>query len=132
MDLDKQALDTWITCEQPDNVWFLSDYREQTQHPGKYEGEHPMVPFLDMNDVWDEVGGDVKTFMWFGRAGKWIVTENDQGFMSGRKFPTVSAAKTAFKIWNEMYDDACPAVSDDECITFINAIATGPTKRGTP
>ena len=79
--------------------------------PGKYEGEVPMVAWLDAHsECADEDSGDCEAPMgWCSRFAKWILRGDSQGFVSGYKWTTEDQAKTAFRdfdleysIW---YDD---------------------------
>jgi hypothetical protein len=67
----------------------MKEKYDSCKYPGKYEGESPMVQFIMENDLFDATDGDVEAPCgWFGRAGKWAIGENSQGFASGYKYPT--------------------------------------------
>jgi hypothetical protein len=92
---------------------MFTEYKEIVSHPGRLEHEHPMVAYIDTNDLYNETDGDVQSPTgWFGQAGKWIVTVSSQGFVYGHKFDTLAQAsdemallKDAFSEWADPWDD---------------------------
>ena len=51
------------------------------EHPGRYEGLPPVAVFiLEQNrlDIWD--GEAESPYGWFGVAGRWLFTQDGQGF----------------------------------------------------
>lgn len=64
--------------------------RADVARPGKFEGEHPMVPIL-----WDVflMGGADEDDGELVRIGRWTLRENDQGFVIGARHPTVADAE---------------------------------------
>lgn len=91
---------------------MLAEYKAMVTRPGRYEGEHPMVAYIDYGRGWyDEIGGDVDSpFGWYGRAGKWIITADGNGFVYGRKQRSEDAAKRIIdnleEQYGKWYDDA--------------------------
>ena len=72
---------------------MFTEYKEMVSYPGRLENEHPMVAYIDTHDLYDETDGDVESPTgWFGQAGKWIITVNSQGFVTGHKFTTLAQA----------------------------------------
>ena len=83
---------------------MFSEYKQRTAMSGQYEGECPMVPYIDMNDLYDETTGDVTSPMgWTGRAGRWLLFQGSQGFIWGNKFPTLGDAKQTFSQVDDEY-----------------------------
>jgi len=62
--------------------------RDAVRHPGRFEGQSPMVPLLydlslnGIEDDWDSFGEDGYVDYWY-QLGRWTVHVNDQGFISG-------------------------------------------------
>lgn len=74
--------------------------------PGAYEGESPIVVWIDTNDYYDESSGDVESPTgWFGRAGKWLILHDDRGFVSGTKLATEDEAKRQYEILESAYSN---------------------------
>jgi hypothetical protein len=71
--------------------------RETVLHSSKFEGEHPMVPFLyekslnGWEDDFVDFGGD-GFVSYYSRIGRWILYHDDQGFVYGRRYGSVEAA----------------------------------------
>ena len=86
------------------DTYTLTECRELVRRPGKFKGEHPMVPFLlDRPECADEDGGDTESYLWFVRFGRWLLTENDQGFVHGTKFDTEDEARAEFERMEDEY-----------------------------
>lgn len=63
-----------------------------------------MVAYVDMRDVYDEVNGQVDAPTgWFGIAGKWAITIDEQGFVHGVKWPALSDARGWFAAMQREY-----------------------------
>lgn len=97
---------------------YLDDTRSPRRHVvgalGKYEGEPPIVVYIDVHDCYDETSGDVEAPTgWFGRAGRWIVTHDSFGFVHGTKAGTLDEARKLFESLNAEYDE-WSADDDDE------------------
>lgn len=85
---------------------MFKQYAEMVQGSGRYEGESPMVAFIDENDLYDETSGDVESPTgWFGRAGRWLVTISSQGFVYGHRFASVALAKDEYESLDLMFAD---------------------------
>ena len=73
------------------------DARDAVSHPGKFEGQNPMVPILDAisldggEDDYANLCGD-SYVNYYSRIGKWIVHTDDAGFVSGTRFDTLNDA----------------------------------------
>lgn len=66
--------------------------------PGRFEGQHPMVPFLCLSDIEpDEWGGDVSIGGCFDLYGRWVLRQDELGFVTGVKFATKAEALDAFE-----------------------------------
>lgn len=70
----------------------------------KYDS--PMAEFIDTHDAYDETSGDVQYFLWFGRAGKWIITHDDRGSVDSVKYDTVAEAQAEFVKLDDRYSEA--------------------------
>ena len=80
--------------------------RESVAHPGKFEGESPMVPILwDMvlDSCEDESEGDATEGIGFmARIGRWILFLGTDGFVSGTRFRTVALAESEIESFREI------------------------------
>jgi hypothetical protein len=64
---------------------------------------------------WDEDTGDVESPTgWFARRGRWIVTEDAQGFCERVKVPTVGDAMAAYSAADHEYRGWFAASEDED------------------
>ena len=87
--------------------------RELVASPGKFENESPMVPILyaiTLDGCADSETGDQETIGYWMRVGRWVLLADSQGFVTGRKFPTVDLAQAEIDAIDAMM------VSDDDAI----------------
>lgn len=83
---------------------MIAEYRELVSGPGRYEGEPPMVAYINENDLYDETSGDVESPTgWFGRAGRWMVAIDSSGFVYSRRFNSVVSAQGDFDATDRAY-----------------------------
>lgn len=73
-----------------------------------YEGTHkysdPMVTYIDARDAYDQTSGDVESPTgWFGVAGRWLITCDERGYMSGEKWTSRAMAAEAFRALDDEY-----------------------------
>lgn len=84
----------------------MREYRETVKHPGKFQDQHPMIPFIYNHDAFDEESGNtVAPDGWFARAGKWIIGADGYGFVSGYKCASLQAARADFDERACKYDE---------------------------
>lgn len=86
--------------------------RNPIKGPGKYEGELYLTKYVSEEGFYDEELGDVEGFGWYGlinglkvkREGPFygIISENNQGFVSGAWYKTEKEMKNK---WNEIEND---------------------------
>lgn len=77
--------------------------------------ENAMVEYLygeSLTGTWETSGCVNSPTGAFFRAGRWVVTESDSGFVDGHKFPDVvwaekmfAAAEAVYEQWLEEYDE---------------------------
>lgn len=87
-----------------------TDTREEVRSLGRYEGAHPMAPFLWERIVmegcededWSDGMGEYVV-----RVGRWIITQSSRGFIDAYKCSTVEAARAVIaELWAETDLDA--------------------------
>lgn len=84
---------TYATIEQ------RREAREAVSHPGKFEGESPMVPILAeivMSGCADEECDDSDSAS-YALVGRWIVLFDEQGSVRGQRFESRDEAAVRFK-----------------------------------
>lgn len=88
------------------------DARERVAHPGKFEGEDPMVAII--YDISLDGGADAETSVyglgWACAVGRWTLYESDNGFVYGNRWPSANAAVEAIEAqdaeWNEEEEES--------------------------
>lgn len=88
-----------------------TDTREEVRSLGRFEGTHPMTPFLwerivlengCADDDWSDGMGE-----YVARVGRWIITQSSVGFIDAYKCSTVEEARTVIaELWDETDLDA--------------------------
>jgi hypothetical protein len=78
--------------------------------PGKHEGLRPFEIWLAAHvlgdDSWsDEQTGSVEWGAWYGRAGRRIVSEDEQGFVYVAKYEDAEAASAEMADLDRQYDE---------------------------
>jgi hypothetical protein len=85
------------------------DARAAVSGPGKFEGEHPMVPILyertlsGWEDEWADFGSD-GFVSYYSRIGRWVLYHDDQGFIYGYRFDSVADAAGEITRLQEVWD----------------------------
>lgn len=83
--------------------------------PGKFEACAPMGRYIWETDAFTDTDGDVESPTgWFGLAGRWIVREDDRGFVYSDRHESRDAAADAFGRLAEAFGDW---LEPDDCAT---------------
>lgn len=89
-----------------------SEARDLVSRPGKFQGCHPMVPIIwdvVQNGMADEDAGPA------ARVGRWIVVQDNNGFVYGRRYPSDGEASYGMRpYWREIEDAALDSEADFE------------------